>query len=1600
MQVVKILLLGTFCLLTYGGENQLASGQQRQHFRNQPEDQHVVEGAVAIIKCEVGNQKGRVQWAKDGFVLGFNRTIPGYPRYEMVGDGLNGEHHLKIHNTTLHDDADYQCQVGPADGHDPLRATGHLTVLLAPTSIELLGRGREEVIEVNEGEEITLECQVEDAKPVAMVRWYKNNEEIHLAKEMSLNSDVSEIVFLLRVNFNSPVNFSLEEGWRADMHTRLLMGLSRWYILLRTRRDRSSLPEGSALMQPKARDPLTDGLSHETYSRIPDAVSCAAAGLLASEGRPGPALLAPPFTSSAGPCFSGINAGDAPLGPARDAISMRLILRNKLSPETTRKIVFRDSKAALTRSENPPGPPVITGYTAGETIRAGEERTLSCRSRGGNPLGRVVWYRNNEIIDTTDRPIGAESVNEYKFIVDSADNGAIFTCEVRNKLTEKPLLASVQLDVQFPPDKVVVTGPSQSRVGENVTLTCIVENSNPAAEVSWVVDGQPRPEATTRRERAGPGGWHTVSSLELSVPAVDRDMMFTCHATNQALGETKVDTYMLSVLRPPLPPVLHGYSEGSGIRVGSQQRITCVSRGGNPPAHLQWYRDGQKIPSRKHSIDDVSSAEIEIVAEPQDNGAQYRCEAHNSAASSPVSISTTLVVFFPPETVKISQSPRRLSAGSQAILTCESGPSNPAATITWFRGDYRMAGRLQETSSSLNGGTRVTNVLALNLTAADDGLTYSCQAKNTALQKDVTQSVTLHVNYAPTFLAEPPDVVDVVVGESEELNLTARANPGPVIYTWTRHGLPLPDPVIDDSWRDTYAQHPDMGGAGGSRVSAVGPLLYIRGVTVDDAGDYELEATNQEGATVAKVYLNVQYPPTIKYTSEMVTVSEGQDAHLECAADGNPLTEAMMAWRRDEYDFTKTEQIFGGKKATLTVLRANRNDTGVFTCEVNNGIGRVATSNITLVVKTKPIVERSQLLDRAAAEKGKRGELRCLAEGAPDVSFSWKRDGLLLSNGARPDKYENETVRTGLVSWASTFYIRNVHEDDYGRYECIAENELGASTFTVRFIKPTGPDPPLSLKVVNTTHDTVTLAWKPGFDGGKTQYFRLRYRTKDSTSYQYLDVYEAGVDVYTVMHLSLNTEYYFSIMSYNDKGDSEYRGEFVRATTRSEAPPTPVPSSNVGKEASTKLPGLWVVIIVLVATALLALNVSAIVCIVRRRRNKRASPPTKKTPPPSVSSTMAKPMPLSVTQGQPLLGDRELLLNQVLGGRGDLPKLIIIVVAIVGTMIVILNIALVICLIRRKRGKRRDDEGSDQASSKSTTNTMYAPSSYNDTVVGETLSSISEKSRESYTQEDSVVDYEDGPQYFPSGHAPSAHLLPAHILPGRLVPGQVFLYDQYDLLYDCEQTHKHAASTYLIDQIEPPPEYASQTPSQPSSAAYDPHEDDYAEVLRRNAYNHQLGKVTPRPPSRATHYSTSPENRGYLSFSYTPSPTGVPNGAAQYHAGGPSVTLGLHDHAHGYPADMGNLSMEGVDHAHALQSLGLDSDPPPSLGLEQHSIPSEHPSLTLDPHSITIDHPVIAVTDFSNRNGDLRVQPTSLSTFNPNPSPSTFSESDLEGHLV
>lgn len=62
-------------------------------------------------------------------VAGYDESIPGKPRYSMVGDSASGVFNLRIMNASLDDDADFECQVSPEKKHKPIRAAAKLTVI-------------------------------------------------------------------------------------------------------------------------------------------------------------------------------------------------------------------------------------------------------------------------------------------------------------------------------------------------------------------------------------------------------------------------------------------------------------------------------------------------------------------------------------------------------------------------------------------------------------------------------------------------------------------------------------------------------------------------------------------------------------------------------------------------------------------------------------------------------------------------------------------------------------------------------------------------------------------------------------------------------------------------------------------------------------------------------------------------------------------------------------------------------------------------------------------------------------------------------------------------------------------------------------------------------------------------------------------------------------------------------------------------------------------------------------------------------------------------------------------------------------------------------
>ncbi|PSN48808.1 hypothetical protein C0J52_25084, partial [Blattella germanica] len=881
--------------------------------------------------------------------------------------------------------------------------------------------------------------------------------------------------------------------------------------------------------------------------------------------------------------------------------------------------------------------PYIEGYTEGETIRRGQTVELTCKSRGGNPPAQLIWYKNGEQIRMAYRTAGRVSENIYTFTADATDNKARYRCEASNIMSQAPLKAEIQLTVS-------ISGPTEARIGDSVPLTCTTANSNPPAEIKWLVAGRHVRNATSRTMVSPEGGWITTSNITATVAPNKRSLVVICHGINMQLTENIVSTHTINVLYPPSQPMIHGYTEGTSIAVGTVQKISCISSGGNPLATLTWYKNDKKINSVTKVNDRSVSAEVTILVNVTDNEARYKCEASNSATEIPLFETATLNVHFPPDHVVIRKDPPELKTGTMATLTCDSSSSNPEARLSWWREGIPVTGVTNVTKPGLHGGKVSSIVLALDITPELNGIVYTCQATNEALQRSVHDAITLEVLYKPIFSDVPTEEQTGIEGQSLVLALQAMGNPSNIAYTWTKDGT--------DAAQDT-------------RVIVDGPVLNITRLRKEDAGFYTCEAVNSEGASTVRFNLTVQYPASIKDAPEYVIVSPGEDAQLYCMADGNPLSESHMSWRREGFSDSDMEQrtvrTYRNGTSFLLVQQPTREDNGNFYCVVNNGIGNETTH--------KPEIDSSPQIAKAASNTGDTGRLVCRACGAPKLRFTWSREGATIPVNTT-EKYYIDFHQVDLVTFESVLLVKHVRPSDYGGYECVVRNEMGFATTTVKLDVTSAPDPPTSLNILNVTHDSVIVGWVPGFDGGMEPSYRIRYRPTAAfgEGYRYVDVIGNNITSFAITGLNMATDYTISIMSFNKLGSSKYLPDTLRAKTSNELPPSYHSPSQDGdpEEGRGGVSSLVIVVVTVVGLAVLLLNVLLVGCCLHRRANKRLTGNTPKI----------------------VLGEGTTVIPDDLLGKGDIPRLVIIGVSITGAMLVLLNVGLVVCFIYRKRNKR------------------------------------------------------------------------------------------------------------------------------------------------------------------------------------------------------------------------------------------------------------------------------------------------------------------------
>lgn len=198
----------------------------------------------------------------------------------------------------------------------------------------------------------------------------------------------------------------------------------------------------------------------------------------------------------------------------------------------------------------------------------------------------------------------------------------------------------------------------------------------------------------------------------------------------------------------------------------------------------------------------------------------------------------------------------------------------------------------------------------------------------------------------------------------------------------------------------------------------------------------------------------------------------------------------------------------------------------------------------------KPEIDDQPALLKFASDAGATARLICRSQASPLARYTWSKSGTPINTNTTGKYFSTYRQIDSLIT-ESILIITHVVSADYGNYDCEANNQLGTSKITVKLDVTSAPDTPISLNVANVTHDSVTLVWRPGFDGGMRASYRVRYRRVEDSVYKYEDVMPTNATQFTIRGLEVNTQYVFSVMAMNKLGNSKYMPDLLSVKTSS-----------------------------------------------------------------------------------------------------------------------------------------------------------------------------------------------------------------------------------------------------------------------------------------------------------------------------------------------------------------------------------------------------------------------------------------------------------------
>ncbi|XP_047383380.1 nephrin [Sciurus carolinensis] len=699
-------------------------------------------------------------------------------------------------------------------------------------------------------------------------------------------------------------------------------------------------------------------------------------------------------------------------------------------------------------------------WTLSENLTAVEGTTVELQC-GVNAPGSVVQWAKDGLLLGPDPGIpgfpryhlkGDPARGEFHLHIEACDlsDDAEYECQVsRSEMGPELVSPRVILSILVPPKVLQLTPEAGSTVtwvaGQEYVVSCVSGDAKPAPDITFLQSGQTISDVSANVNEGSQEKLFITEATARVIPqSSDNGQLLVCEGSSPALATPIKASITMNVLFPPGPPVIQwpGLEEGH-VRAGQSLELPCTARGGNPPATLQWLKNGQPVSTAwgTEHVQAVARSVLTMTVRPEDHGARLSCEAYNSVSTGTQEQSVTLQVTFPPSAITILGSASQ-TENKNVTLCCIAKSSRPRVLLQWWLGGRQLLPTDETVMDGLHGGHISMSNLTFLVRREDNGLTLTCEAFSEAFTKETfKKSLTLNVKYPAQklWIEGPPEGQHLRTGTRVRLVcLAIGGNPDPSL-TWYKNSRTVTEPRLPQELRRVHLGSTEKSGSTFSRE-----LVLVAGPS-----DNQAKFSCKAGQLIVSTQLVVQFPPTnLTILANVSALRPGDALNLTCVSiSSNPPVN--LSWdkegeRLEDVAAPPQSAPFKGSAASRSVfLRvSSRDHDHRVTCRAHSAELRETVSSFyRLNVLYPPEFLGEQKLVVTAVEQGQ-ALLPVLVSANPaPEAFNWTFRGYRLSPAGGP--------RHRILS-GGALQLWNVTRADDGFYQLHCQNSEGTAEALVR----------------------------------------------------------------------------------------------------------------------------------------------------------------------------------------------------------------------------------------------------------------------------------------------------------------------------------------------------------------------------------------------------------------------------------------------------------------------------------------------------------------------------------------------------------------------